>query len=98
MKLRIAATIAVLLPLVYILGKLFLGGTSGLSDDFVLPAYAIIVVFTFPSLVSRLVWKRDYIGPAAALTFLYYPVLYLMSVAAAHVIGTAGNWMTVFGI
>lgn len=49
--------------------------------------YTIILVFSLPLLISKVIWKRSALGISTVVNFMTYPLLALLIIAASHLLG-----------
>ncbi|MEP7103149.1 MAG: hypothetical protein ABI721_00370 [Candidatus Dojkabacteria bacterium] len=65
---------------------LFLGFTNpNYSTNYFIIGYIWLILFTFPSLLSKIIFNKSYFSLTSALCFLYYPITYLFVFFVAKV-------------
>jgi len=76
LRYRISITLIQIAALVF---ALYLGLTdSQYSTNYFLIGYVWIILFTLPSLISKLVFNRPYLSVATVASYLYYPISYII--------------------
>lgn len=73
----------------YLIYLLLTGGLGSFSTDYVFIAYTIFTVLTLPNLIAKVIFKARIVSLASIFSFLYYPILYLLTTIISRVGGVS---------
>ena len=73
----------------YLIYLLLTGGLSSFNTSYVFIAYTIFTVLTLPNLIAKVIFKAKIVSLASLFSFLYYPILYLLTTIISRVGGVS---------
>jgi hypothetical protein len=84
--------------LAYFMFSLFTDGLQSFANNYVFIGYLIFTTLTLPNLLSRVIFKSRLFGFVSAMSFLYFPIQFLLEVAIANLAGLSLSEVQPFGV
>ncbi len=84
--------------LAYFMFSLFTDGLQSFADNYIFIGYLIFTTLTLPNLLSRVIFKSKLFGFVSALSFLYFPLQFLLEVLVANLAGLSLSEILPFGV
>jgi len=73
--------------ILYLIITLFKGGPSNFTSDYIFIGYLVFTILTLPMLISKVVFKSRVVGLVSALSYLIYPLQFLIVTLVTKVTG-----------
>jgi len=84
--------------LAYFMFSLFTDGLQSFANNYVFIGYLIFTTLTLPNLLSRVIFKSKLFGFVSAISFLYFPIQFLLEIAIANLAGLSLSEVQPFGV
>ena len=82
----------------YFMFSLFTDGLQSFANNYVFIGYLIFTTLTLPNFLARVIFKSRLFGFVSALSFLYFPIQFLLQVVIANLTGLSLNEILPFGV
>lgn len=82
----------------YFMFSLFTDGLQSFANNYVFIGYLIFATLTLPNFLSRVIFKSRLFGFVSALSFLYFPVQFLLQIIIANLTGLSFSEILPFGV
>lgn len=81
----------------YFIFSLISGGFESFSNNYIFIGYIIFSTFTLPNLISKVIFRSRIVGFTSALCFLYFPILFGISILVSKIVGVPLSEILPFG-
>ncbi len=82
----------------YFIFSLFTDGLQSFASNYIFIGYLIFTTLTLPNLLSRVIFKSRLFGLISALSFLYFPIQFLLQVVITNLTGLSLSEILPFGV
>jgi hypothetical protein len=82
----------------YFMFSLFTGGLESFANNYVFIGYLIFTTLTLPNFLARVIFKSRIFGFVSALSFLYFPIQFLLQLLVANLTGLSLSEILPFGV
>ncbi len=82
----------------YFMFSLFTDGLQSFANNYIFIGYLIFTTLTLPNLLSRVIFKSRLFGLVSALSFLYFPIQFLLQVVITNLTGLSLSEILPFGV
>ncbi len=82
----------------YFMFSLFTDGLQSFANNYIFIGYLIFTTLTLPNLLSRVIFKSRLFGFVSALSFLYFPIQFLLQIIIANLTGLSFSEILPFGV
>ncbi len=82
----------------YFIFSLFTDGLQSFANNYIFIGYLIFTTLTLPNLLSRVIFKSRLFGLISALSFLYFPIQFLLQVVITNLTGLSLSEILPFGV
>jgi hypothetical protein len=81
----------------YFIFSLITEGFNSFGNNYIFIGYIIFTTLTLPNLISKVIFRSRIVGITSAFCYLYYPAIFLISVAISKAIGISLSEILPFG-
>lgn len=82
----------------YFMFSLFTDGLQSFANNYIFIGYLIFTTLTLPNFLARVIFKARLFGLVSALSFLYFPIQFLLQVVVANLTGLSLSEILPFGV